>query len=292
MIVPFAAGGSPDIIGRMVAEDLGTALGQPVVVENRAGAGGNIAVQYVIDQPADGYTLLLGTSGNMASNKVLYRNLKFDTEVDLIPISVAYTTCNALIVSASGPIKSVADLIAEAKKNPGTLSFGSPGVGTAGHLIGELFKTTTGTQLIHVPYRGQSQVINDLLGGHLSMSFEVAATAIPVVQSGKMRALAVTCPRRLAQLPDVPTFAEAGIQGFVLEGLALIAAHGKTPPDIVRKLNDAVVKIINSPKVTEKVASMGLQARSSTPDEARTLLSADVKRWGQVVQAAGIPPLD
>ena len=292
MIVPFAAGGSPDIIGRMVAEDLGTALGQSVVVENRAGAGGNIAVQYVIDQPADGYTLLLGTSGNMASNKVLYRNLKFDTEVDLVPISVAYTTCNVLIVSASGPIKSVADLVAEAKKNPGALSFGSPGVGTAGHLIGELFKTTTGAQLIHVPYRGQSQVINDLLGGHLSMSFEVAATAIPVVQSGKMRALAVTCPRRLAQLPDVPTFAEAGIQGFVLEGLALIAAHGKTPPDIVRKLNDAVVKIINSQKVTEKVGSMGLQARSSTPDEARTLLSADVKRWGQVVQAAGIPPLD
>jgi tripartite-type tricarboxylate transporter receptor subunit TctC len=292
MIVPFAAGGSPDIIGRLVAEDLGTALGQSVVVENRAGAGGNIAVQYVIDQPADGYTLLLGTSGNMASNKVLYRNLKFDTEVDLVPISVAYTTCNVLIVSASGPIKSVADLVAEAKKNPGALSFGSPGVGTAGHLIGELFKTTTGAQLIHVPYRGQSQVINDLLGGHLSMSFEVAATGIPVVQSGKMRALAVTCPRRLAQLPDVPTFAEAGIQGFVLEGLALIAAHGKTPPDIVRKLNDAVVKIINSSKVTEKVASMGLQARSSTPDEARTLLSADVKRWGQVVQAAGIPPLD
>jgi tripartite-type tricarboxylate transporter receptor subunit TctC len=292
MIVPFVAGGSPDIIGRLVAEDLSTALGQSVVVENRAGAGGNIAVQYVIDQPADGYTLLLGTSGNMASNKVLYRNLKFDTEVDLIPISVAYTTCNVLIVSASGPIKSVADLVAEAKKNPGALSFGSPGVGTAGHLIGELFKTTTGAQLVHVPYRGQSQVINDLLGGHLSMSFEVAATAIPVVQSGKMRALAVTCPRRLAQLQDVPTFAEAGIQGFVLEGLALIAAHGKTPSDIVRKLNDAVVKIINSPKVTEKVASMGLQAKSSTPEEARILLSADVKRWGQVVQAAGIPPLD
>lgn len=179
MIVPFAAGGSPDIIGRMVAEDLGTALGQSVVVENRAGAGGNIAVQYVIDQPADGYTLLLGTSGNMAANKVLYRNLKFDTEVDLLPISVAYMTCNVLIVSATGPIKSVADLVAEAKKNPGALSFGSPGVGTAGHLIGELFKTTTGAQLIHVPYRGQSQVINDLLGGHLSMSFEVAATAIP-----------------------------------------------------------------------------------------------------------------
>ena len=292
MIVPFAAGGSPDIIGRMVAEDLATALGQPVLVENRAGAGGNIAVQYVIDQPADGSTLLLGTSGNMASNKVLYRNLKFDTEVDLIPISVAYTTCNVLIVPASGPIKSVADLIAEAKRNPGTLSFGSPGVGTAGHLIGELFKTTTGTQLIHVPYRGQSQVINDLLGGHLSMSFEVAATAIPVVESGKMRALAVTCPRRLEKLPDAPTFAEVGVQGFVLEGLALIAVHGKTPPDIVRKLNEAVVKIVNSPKVTEKVAAMGLQARSSTPDEARAMLSADVKRWAQVVRAAGIPPLD
>jgi tripartite-type tricarboxylate transporter receptor subunit TctC len=291
MVIPFAAGGSPDIIGRIVAEELSTMLGQSVVVENRAGAGGNIAVQYVIDQPADGYTLLLGTTGNMASNKVLYRNLKFDTEVDLIPISVAYTTCNALIVPASGP-KTVADLIAEAKSKPGTLSFGSPGVGTAGHLIGELFKTTTGTQLTHVPYRGQSQVINDLLGGHLSMSFEVAATAIPVVQSGKMRALAVTCPRRLAQLPDVPTFAEAGIQGFVLEGLALIAAHGKTPPDIVQKLNQAMVKIMGLPKVSGKIAGMGLQARSSSPHEARAMLSGDVKRWGAVVKAAGIPPLD
>ena len=292
MIIPFAAGGSPDIIGRMVADDLGNALGQVVVVENRAGAGGNIAVQHVIEQPADGYTLLLGTSGNMAANKVLYRNLKFDTEVDLIPISVAYTTCNVLIVSGAGPIKSVADLVAEAKKNPGSLSFGSPGVGTAGHLIAELFKTTTGTQLVHVPYRGQSQVINDLLGGHLSMSFEVAATAIPVVESGKMRALAVTCPRRLAQLPDVPTFAEVGLPGLTLKGLALVAAHGKTPPDIVKKLNEAVVKIVNSPKVTEKIAAMGLQARSSTPEEARALLNADVKRWGHVVQAAGIPPLD
>jgi tripartite-type tricarboxylate transporter receptor subunit TctC len=291
MVIPFAAGGSPDIIGRIVAEELSTMLGQSVVVENRAGAGGNIAVQYVIDQPADGYTLLLGTTGNMASNKVLYRNLKFDTEVDLIPISVAYTTCNALIVPASGP-KTVADLIAEAKSKPGTLSFGSPGVGTAGHLIGELFKTTTGTQLTQVPYRGQSQVINDLLGGHLSMSFEVAATAIPVVQSGKMRALAVTCPRRLAQLPDVPTFAEAGIQGFVLEGLALIAAHGKTPPDIVQKLNQAMVKIMGLPKVSGKIAGMGLQARSSSPHEARAMLSGDVKRWGAVVKAAGIPPLD
>lgn len=292
MIIPFAAGGSPDIIGRMIADDLGSALGQPVVVENRAGAGGNIAVQYVIEQPADGYTLLLGTSGNMAANKVLYRNLKFDTEVDLVPISVAYTTCNVLIVSAAGPLKSIADLVAVAKKNPGTLLFGSPGVGTAGHLIAELFKTTTGTQLVHVPYRGQSQVINDLLGGHLSMSFEVAATAIPVVESGKMRALAVTCPRRLPQLPDVPTFAEAGVQGLTLEGLALVAAHGKTPPDIVKKLNEAVVKIVNSSKVKDKIAAMGLQARSSTPEEARTLLGADVKRWGQVVQAAGIPPLD
>jgi tripartite-type tricarboxylate transporter receptor subunit TctC len=291
LVVPFAAGGSPDIIGRMVAEELGTMLGQSVVVENRAGAGGNIAVQYVIDQPADGYTLFLGTSGNMASNKVLYRNLKFDTEVDLIPISVAYTTCNALIVPVSGP-KTLAELIAQAKANPGKLSFGSPGVGTAGHLIGELFKTTTGTQLTHVPYRGQSQVINDLLGGHLSMSFEVAATAIPVVQSGKMRALAVTCPKRLAKLPDTPTFAEAGIQGFVLEGLALIAAHGKTPPDIVKKLNEAMVKIMASEKVSGKIAGMGLTARSSSPDEARGLLKADINRWGAVVKAAGIPPLD
>jgi tripartite-type tricarboxylate transporter receptor subunit TctC len=292
LIVPFAAGGSPDVIARMIGEELSTALGQNVVIENRAGAGGNIAAQYVLDQPADGYTLFLGTSGNMATNKVLYRKLKFDPEVDFIPVSIAYASCNVLIVPATSPIQSIPDLIAEAKRRPGALSFGSPGVGTAGHLVGELFKSRAGVELVHVPYRGQSQVINDLLGGHLSMSFEAVATAIPVVKAGRMRALAATCPQRVPQLADVPIFAEAGVQGFALEALALIAVRANTPPAIVTRLNDALVKIINSKSVSDRIRGMGLQPKTSTPEQARAQLAAEVARWRKVVDDAKIPPLD
>jgi tripartite-type tricarboxylate transporter receptor subunit TctC len=167
-----------------------------------------------------------------------------------------------LIVPGTSPIKSIPDLIAEAKRRPGALSFGSPGVGTAGHLIGELFKTRAGVDLVHVPYRGQAQVINDLIGGHLAMSFEAVATAIPVVQGGTARGLATSCPQRTAQIPDVPTFAEAGIA------------------------------IIDAPKLKGRIAGMGLTAKSSTPEAARAMLSAEIARWRAVVDAAKIPPLD
>ena len=292
IVVPFAAGGSPDIIARVLGEELGSAFGQNVVIENRGGAGGSIAAHYVLDQPADGHTLFFGTTGNLATNKVLFKKLKFDPETDFMPVTVMYASCNVLIVAANSPIKSIADLVAEAKKRPGALSFGSPGVGTAGHLVGEFFKTRTQTNLVHVPYRGQALVINDLLGGHLSISFEAVATAIPVVQTGKMRGLATTCPQRSVQRPDVPTFAEAGINDFALEALAIMAVRAKTPPAVVAKLNAALVKIINAPQVTSRIAGMGLMAKTSTPDEARAVLAAEVQRWRRVVDAAGIPPLD
>jgi len=292
LVVPFAAGGSPDIIARALGEELGSALGQNVVIENRGGAGGNIAALHVLEQPADGYTLFFGTSGNMATNKVLYRNLKFDPERDFTPISIAYASCNVLIVPAASPIKSIPDLIAEAKRRPGALSFGSPGVGTAGHLIGELFKSRAGVDLVHVPYRGQAQVINDLLGGHLSMSFEAVATAIPVVQAGTMRGLATSCPKRSPQIAAVPTFAEAGVQDFAIEALALVAIRAQTPAPIVTRLNEAIVKIINGPKLANRIAGMGLIAKSSTSEQARSMLSAEIARWRVVVDAAKIPPLD
>jgi tripartite-type tricarboxylate transporter receptor subunit TctC len=195
-----------------------------------------------------------------------------------------------LIVPSNSPIKSIPDLVAEAKQRP--LSFGSPGVGTAGHLIGELFKSRAGVQLVHVPYRGQAQVINDLLGGHLTMSFEAVATAIPVVQNGNMRGLATTCPVRSPQIANVPTFAEAGVKDFAIEALALVAVNSKTPQPIVARLNQAVVKIINGPNVSKRIADMGLIAKSSTPDEARGMLSAEIARWRQVVETAKIPPMD
>ena len=292
LVVPFAAGGSPDIIARALGEELGATLGQNIVIENRGGAGGNIAAMHVIEQPADGHTLFLGTSGNMATNKVLYRQLKFDPERDFIPISIAYASCNVLIVPASSPIQSIPDLIAEAKRRPGALSFGSPGVGTAGHLIGEFFKSRAGVEMVHVPYRGQTLVINDLLGGHLSSSFEAVATAIPVVQSGQMRGLATTCPQRSPQIPNVPTFAEAGVPDFAIEALALVAIRAQTPAPIVARLNQEIVKIVQGPKLSNRITGMGLIAKSSTSEQARAMLAAEIARWRTVVAAAKIPPLD
>lgn len=292
MVIPFAAGGSPDVIGRIIGDELTTLWGQPLIIENRAGAGGNIAAEYVLDQPADGYTIFLGTTGNMATNKVLYRRLKFDPEVDFVPVSLLYASCNVLIVSKTSPIQSLPELIAEAKKNPGKLTFGSPGIGTAGHLVAELFKYRTKTELVHIPYRGQTQVMNDLLGGHVSISFEAVGGAIPLLQSGSARGLASTCRERLKQLPDVPTFAELGISDFALEALALLAVSAKTPPDIVQKLNQAIVKIIAMPKIADRINSMGVLARTSTSAEARVLLKDETARWRHVVEVARIPLID
>jgi tripartite-type tricarboxylate transporter receptor subunit TctC len=184
------------------------------------------------------------------------------------------------------------ELIAEAKRSPGKLTFGSPGVGTAGHLVAELFKYRTETNLVHVPYRGQPQVLNDLLGGHLTMSFEAVGGVIPSVQSGTVRGLATTCRERTKQLPAIPTFSELGISDFALEALALLAVSAKTPPDIVQRLNDATAKIIALPKVADKINGMGVQARTSTSAQARALLKDETARWRQVVEVAKIPLMD
>jgi tripartite-type tricarboxylate transporter receptor subunit TctC len=292
MVIPFASGGSPDVIGRIIADEMTAMWGQPVIIENRAGAGGNIAAEYVLDQPADGYTIFLGTTGNMATNKALYRRLKFDPEVDFVPVSLLYASCNVLILAKDNPIQSLPELIAEAKRSPGKLTFGSPGVGTAGHLVAELFKYRTETNLVHVPYRGQPQVLNDLLGGHLTMSFEAVGGVIPSVQSGTVRGLATTCRERTKQLPAIPTFSELGISDFALEALALLAVSAKTPPDIVQRLNDATAKIIALPKVADKINGMGVQARTSTSAQARALLKDETARWRQVVEVAKIPLMD
>jgi tripartite-type tricarboxylate transporter receptor subunit TctC len=292
LVIPFPAGSSVDVIGRLIAGEMTTALGQQVIIENRAGAGGNIAAEYVVGQPADGYTLFLGTTGNMATNKVLYRRLRFDPEVDLVPVSLLYASCNVLILSKDNPVKTLAELIDEAKRSPGKLTFGSPGVGTAGHLVGELFKVRTQTNLAHVPYRGQPQVMNDLMGGHLSMSFEAVGGAIPIILNGSVRGLATTCRERTKQLPDIPTFAELGISDFTLEALAMLAVNSKTPPEIVKQLHDVTVKIVTMPKITDRINSMGVLARTSTSAQARALLTEETARWRQVIEVAKIPPIE
>lgn len=292
MVIPFAAGGSPDVIGRIVAEELSTLWGQPVVVENRGGAGGSIAAEHVLGQPADGYTIFLGTTGNMATNKVLYDNLKYDPHVDFVPISLLYASCNVLIVVDESPIASLSDLVDEAKKRPGELTFGTPGVGTAGHLVAELFKTRTETDIEHIPYSGQSHVLNAVLGGHVTMSFEAVGSAVQPILSGSVRGLASTCADRSAQLPDIATFSEVGISDFTLEALALLAARAETAPEIVAALNEAVLTIMAKPEVIEKISRLGVTTRTSSPEEALNLLKEETERWRQVVEAAGIPKLD
>ena len=292
IVVPFAAGGSPDVIARVIGEGLRQELGQPVVVDNRPGAGGSVAAEHVLQQPADGYTLFLGTTGNMATNKSLYKQLRFDPETDFLPLSLAYVSSNVLIVRSGSDLKSVSDVIAKAKAQPGKLSFGSPGIGTAGHLVGELFNKRSGVELIHVPYRGQPQVVADLIGGQIDFSFEAIGTAIPAIQQGQVRGLAITTKERSGQLPDVPTFAEAGIGDFDLQAWAMLAAHARTPMPIAEQLNRAIVKVVHSQAVLDRINGLGVQAKTSTITEAQALHKEEVQRWRTIIDLIGFQKLD
>lgn len=286
-IVPFTAGASPDVMARVIAEPVSRSLGQPVLIENRAGAGGNIAAEYVAKQPGDGYTVFVGTTGNLAVAKFLYANLPYDPATDFIPVSLGWQTWNVLIVPSGSPITSVQGLIDAARAAPGRINYGSPGNGTAGHLIGEVFKRVTGTQLTHIPYKGQNQVIADLLGGQLQVSFETIGSAVPIIQGGKVRALAVTAAERLPQLPDVPTFAETGVRDLDLQGWAMFVVPAKTPAPVVQRLSEALSRAIETPAVRDRINGMGARAVSSTPEFARVRLREEIDRWGAVVKAAG-----
>lgn len=288
MIVPFSAGASPDVMARIVAEDLAKDLGQPIVVENKPGAGGNVAAEYVAKQPPDGYTLFVGSTGNMAVNKTLYKNLPYDPEKDFTPLTVAWITRNILIVPAGSPFASVADVIAAARRTPGALSFGSPGTGTAGHLVGEMFQTVTKTQLTHVPYKGQNQVVTDLLGGHIQLSFETIGSAMPNIESGKVRALAITGASRHPGLPSVPTFSEVGVAEVDgLQGWAMFALPASAPSSVVTRLQRALGKALQEPVVKKRLEALGVDLSVTTSEESRRMIHDEVQRWGQLVKASG-----
>ncbi|HZQ73539.1 MAG TPA: tripartite tricarboxylate transporter substrate binding protein [Burkholderiales bacterium] len=288
LIVPFSAGGSSDVLARGVARQLGEQLGEPVVVENRAGAGGMIALEYVAKQsPADGYTVLFGTIGTNGIGPALYRHLAFDPVKDLAPVSSLHTLPNVLLVNAGVPAATVAELIALAKARPGQLTFASAGSGSASHLSGELLKSATGIDILHIPYKGGGTAMPDVLSGQVSMMIETVTSALSAVRSGKVRALAVTTAQRWPSLPDVPTMIEAGVPGFEITSWTGLFAPAATPRPIVARLNAELVKAAHDPAYTKQMATLGVEAISSTPEEFAAFVQSEVAKWGRAIQSSG-----
>ena len=285
----FAAGGGADILLRTIIPAVSENLGQPIVVEYRPGAGANLAMEAVAKAPPDGYTLLMGTPG-LATNPSLYASLPFDPLKAFVPISLIGTVPNVLVVNPDVPAATVNELIALARQKPGTLNYASPGVGTSLHLAGELFKLETGTRIVHIAYKGGAQAQTDVLGGQVQMMFNVLPSALPLIQSGKLRALAVTGRTRAESLPNVPTMIEAGVPGYTaLTWNGLLAPAG-TPPDVVARLNDAIVKAMRSPEMKAMLAKIGQDPAWSTPEEFSAFLREETEKWSKVITASGIAP--
>jgi tripartite-type tricarboxylate transporter receptor subunit TctC len=288
IIVPFAPGGSTDVVARILADKLGTELKQSFVVENRSGAGGNIGADAVAKASPDGYTLLMGTTGVLAINKYLYKEMSFDPERDLVPVSYTSLITNILVVNPQVPAKTVGELVALARAKPGSLTFASSGAGSSTHLSAELFKSMAGVDILHVPYKGSSQAITDLMGGQVTMLFDNAPSSIPFVEQGKLRALAVTSTKRLPNLPDVPTLDEAGVKGYESLSWSGIMAPAGTPKRVIDKLNAAIEKILRDPDVKQRFASLGVEPVGGPPEAFSRHIRAESEKWARVVKTANI----
>lgn len=289
LVVPYPAGGVADTIARPIALELGKRLGQPVVIDNRAGANGNIGSAFVAkQQPADGYTILLGSTSTLAVNPHLYKSLGYDTVRDLQPLTLTHQMPNVLVVGAGTPYQSVAEVTAAAKAQPGKLVYGSAGNGNTMHLAGVVFQAKTGTQLLHVPYKGGPPALNDVLGGQIPMMFHNLPAVVSFRQAGKVRVLAVADTKRSPVLPDVPTMAEAGAPGVVsIVWNGLLVRRG-TPPAVVQRLNTELRAILESPEFRKPLEAQGYEVLSSTPAEFETLLRKDLAAMATTVQQADI----
>jgi tripartite-type tricarboxylate transporter receptor subunit TctC len=288
IVAPFAAGSTIDIIGRIIAPKMHEALGQPVIVENRAGAGGAIGMDNVAKAAPDGHSLAIGALGPLAMNPVLYPKTPFDPVKDFAAVSLLATGPVVIAVHPSIPARNVQGLVELAKKRPGQLNFGSPGVGTSPHLTGELFKLTTHTDIVHVPYKGNAEAITDLIGGQVSIVFTGVPPVVPLAKAGKVRLLATTGKERIVNLPDVPTLREAGVTGadvLIWYGVVVPAA---TPKDVVARLNREIVKLMALPDVRDKFAQQSVDPAASTPEEFAQLIRDEVARWTKVIRSAGI----
>ena len=287
MLVGFAPGGGTDTTARTIAQPLSEALGQQVVVDNRPGAAGNIATDIASKSLPDGYTVLMGTIAALAINPSLYKSLPFDPVRDFEPVTLAVSSTNVLAVHPSVPVKNVRELIALAKAQPDKLSYGSSGVGGAGHLAGVLFDSLAGTKMVHIPYKGGAPAMIALIGGEVQLVFATAETAVPQIKSGKIRALGVTMAKRTALLPDLPTIAEGGLPGYEANNWYGILLPAKTPRAIVERLSRETVKVLNTPAIKEQLFRQGLDASPSTPQEFSAYIKSEMAKWSKVVKASG-----
>lgn len=287
LVVPFPAGGPTDAMARLLAQKLSERLGQQVVIDNRAGAGGGIAAELVARAPADGHTLFFGTTGTMAINPSLYKKLRYDPVKDFAPVSLMATTMNVLVVNPQVPAKNLAELVQLAKSKPGELAYGSAGNGSSNHLSGELFKATAGVQISHVPYRGSAPALVDLLGGRLTMMFDTIAVQTQNIAAGKVRALAVTGSRRSPLLPEVPTAQEAGLAGFDVTIWFGVLAPAATPASVIERLNREMVTVMASDDMRKRMQADGAEAKTTTPAEFAALIKQDTATWAPVIKASG-----
>ena len=287
VVVPYPAGGPVDILGRILAQKLTETLGQPFVVDDRPGASGTLGSEIVAKSPPDGYTLVIGNNATHATNETLYANLPYVTLRDFAPVALVATVTNIAVVHPALPVHSIAELIAYAKASPGKLNYASSGSGSAAHLTGEMFKIATGTDIVHVPYRGAAPAATDLLAGQVGLMFASAPTVVQYVQAGTLRALAVTGETRWAKLPAVPTMIESGLPGFTSEVWFGVLAPAGTPPAIVGTLNAEIVKAAKSPDVQGKLGAQGFEVTTSTPAQFTEFIRGEVAKWAKVIRESG-----
>ena len=285
LVVPFAPGGSTDIFARLIADRLAAPLGQPVVVENRSGAAGNIGAEAVARAAPDGYTLLMATTGVMAINNAMYRNMTYDAAKDFEPVVFVASITTVLIVPPELPAASVAELIALAKREPGKLSFASSGAGSSTHMSAELFKSLSGTDILHIPYKGSGQALPDLMSGRVSMMFENMPGAVSHIKAGKVRALAVTGLRRSPAMPELPTIAESGVAGYESLSWSGIAVPAGTPRAVAERLNRDINAILASPEMRQKLAEQGADAIGGPPEAFAEHVRAEREKWSRLIRA-------
>ena len=286
-VVGFPPGGSTDLVTRIVAAQMALELKQPVIVENKPGAGGNIASQFVANAPADGYTIYLGTLATHGINPVLQKNLPFDHIKDFTMVTQLGYYTNLVLVNPSTPVKTLGDWISYAKKAQRPMNFGSPGSGTSPHLTGEYFKILTGVDLVHVPYKGSGPALTDLVGGQLDVMFDNLPSALGLVQSGKLRALAITSRERVPQLPEVPTAAESGLPDMVVDAWVGVMAPANLPKPILDTLHQVITKSVANPQVRDKLQERGVTIRTSRPDEFLAYVKSENDKWSRVVKLSG-----
>jgi len=288
MVVPYPPGGSTDIVGRIVAAKLSESLGQQVIVDNRPGAGGNVGTDAVAKAPPDGHTLLMSSVTTLAIGASLYSALPYDLNKDLEPVALVGSVPFVLLVNSSIPARTVRDLVTLAKEKPGQLNFGSAGTGTSAHFAGEMFKSLTAVDIVHVPYKGNAPAVADLIGGQIQLMFDFLPSAVPFIKSGKVRALGITPTRRSAALPDVPTIAESGVPAYDVLSYFGVLVPARTPPQVVARLHSEIVRVSSLPDVRERYAREGVEPAHETQEQFRAYLQSEIAKWARVVRSTGV----